>query len=176
MNGKIYKIQCNDGYFYIGSTKNELRVRLQDHKNDSKKERNKNYKSYEHINAIGWNNTKIELINEIQCNNKLELRIAENEEIKKHLDNPLCLNTKSSYRNEQDGKDWFKYKRDLVKKKETDKKIYERNKEKLLTKVTCECGAEIAECGLLRHYKTKKHQDYTNEVQLNQITESRKEV
>ena len=32
-NGKIYKMLMPDGYFYIGCTCNELRVRKQMHKN-----------------------------------------------------------------------------------------------------------------------------------------------
>ena len=92
--GKIYKLLCNDGYYYIGSTINSLNDRYSAHKNKSKKSNNKLYK---HINTIGWENVKIELLEEIIIKNNHELLIKESEYIVKELSNPLCLNTQISY-------------------------------------------------------------------------------
>ena len=86
---KIYKLQCDDGHFYIGSTKNELRKRLQDHKGDSKRH---DSKVYQHINAIGWERVRIVLIEEFSCETRDELRRKEDEHIQLHENNPLCLN------------------------------------------------------------------------------------
>ena len=36
-------------------------------------------------------------------------------------------------------------------------KIHEKNKEK----ITCECGCEVNKCGLIKHQKTQKHQNYS---------------
>ena len=34
--GKIYKLECDDGYYYYGSTKGSLETRFVFHKKDSK--------------------------------------------------------------------------------------------------------------------------------------------
>lgn len=52
-------------------------------------------------------------------------------------------------------------KKEKEKRAEIDKKIYEKNKEKLnkkrSEKIKCECGCEIARRNLYSHKKTKKH-------------------
>lgn len=90
-NGKLYKLQCDDGHYYIGSTCNELRFRLYGHKTDSKKENNK---KYQHINEIGWDRVRIVLIEECPCENKTQLCRKEDEMIRKYQNDPLCLNSK----------------------------------------------------------------------------------
>ena len=102
---KIYKLQCNDGYFYIGSTCDELRKRLYYHKQDCKKQHRINTRVYKHINSVNWDNVTIILIEQFNCENKDELRMKENEYIQKELNNELCLNTNRSYRTSQDDKD-----------------------------------------------------------------------
>ena len=42
-------------------------------------------------------------------------------------------------------------------KKQSDKKYYEKNKDEINKKITCECGCIISKCSLLRHQKTTKH-------------------
>jgi hypothetical protein len=42
-------------------------------------------------------------------------------------------------------------------KKQSDKKYYEKNKDEINKKITCECGCIINKCSLLRHQKTTKH-------------------
>ena len=92
--GLIYKLICSDNYFYIGSTENKLEQRLSQHKCDAKRI---NRKLYNHINKIGWNNVKIELIEKIEFTDKKELIIKENEYIKENKLNSLCLNQYKSY-------------------------------------------------------------------------------
>ena len=43
------------------------------------------------------------------------------------------------------------------KKKEIDKQFYEKNRDRYLEKVVCDCGCEIIFMSLSRHKKTKKH-------------------
>lgn len=86
---KVYKLQHDDGHFYIGSTINELRVRYKQHKNYAKSFPNR--KVYSHINNE-WDNVKIILIEEFVCDNREQIRRKENEYLKKEIDNPLCLN------------------------------------------------------------------------------------
>ena len=45
-------------------------------------------------------------------------------------------------------------------KKKLDRDYYVRNKEHILCKYTCACGAIIANNGRLRHNTTQKHQTY----------------
>ena len=92
--GKVYEIVCNDGYYYIGSTKNDLRKRLYEHKQHAKQYPQR--KCYKHMLDIGWDNIKIVLIEDVICNNRQELVKKEYEHIKKHKDDKYCLNIISS--------------------------------------------------------------------------------
>lgn len=86
---KVYKLQHDDGHFYIGSTINELRVRYKQHKYYAKSFPNR--KVYNHINNE-WDKVKIILVEEFVCDNRQQIRNKENEYLKKEIDNPLCLN------------------------------------------------------------------------------------
>jgi hypothetical protein len=92
--GKIYKLKCNDGHYYIGSTIESLKNRFRRHKSASKTQTSNAYK---HINIIGWDNVTIELLECYPCKTKDELQKKEDEYIKKHLEDPLCLNEHRSY-------------------------------------------------------------------------------
>jgi hypothetical protein len=93
-SAKIYKLICNDGHYYYGSTITELRRRLWNHKKSSE---TMTSKVYNHINSIGWNNVKIELVELYSCNNREELRIKENLFILESKDDKLCLNTLNAH-------------------------------------------------------------------------------
>jgi len=88
-NSKIYKLVCDDGHYYIGSTTQKLNHRFNNHKNLSKKNI---LRVYEHINTIGWDKVHIELVEDYHCNNKNELNIKEEEHINKNNTDFLCLN------------------------------------------------------------------------------------
>lgn len=103
--GKIYKLQCIDGHFYIGSTINKLNVRFYHHKTAS---RNKNTPLYSHVQIIGWNNVRIELVEEFPCKNRTELRKRENEIIETEKENPLCLNKNKAIIEEKDKETYMK--------------------------------------------------------------------
>ena len=89
--GKIYQMVCDDGFFYIGSTKTQLRKRFYHHKHLSS--RKPEWKVYKHINQIGWDKVNIQLIEEYPCKSKQDLFIREYEHIKQHCNNDKCLNT-----------------------------------------------------------------------------------
>jgi len=93
--GQVYKLLCNDGHYYIGSTKTELKYRLYHHKQHSLLCPDR--KVYQHILSCGWENTKILCIEEVLCKTRDELLIKENEHIKKSLSDPLCLNIKKAH-------------------------------------------------------------------------------
>jgi hypothetical protein len=94
-NGKIYKLQCNDGHYYIGSTIRSLQSRFNDHKSASKWQTSH---VYNYINNIGWDNVTITLLEEYSCKTKKQLDKKENEYIKESIEDPLCLNINRSYR------------------------------------------------------------------------------
>ena len=66
-NGKIYKIVCEDGHYYIGSTTNKLNYRLHNHKIESN---TKQCRLYDHIATIGWDKVTIECIEHVVCTSK----------------------------------------------------------------------------------------------------------
>ena len=86
---KIYRLLCKDGHYYIGSTTQALNVRLNTHKTLSK---SKNDPIYKHGNQIGWDNIKIELLEEYPCTSKGELNEKEKEYRSSAKSDPLCLN------------------------------------------------------------------------------------
>jgi hypothetical protein len=120
---KIYKLQHEDGHFYIGSTINELRVRFQQHRCCSKTEVNRTI--YNHINGE-WDKVRIILIEAFECTNRSELNKKEDEYIQKELDNPLCLNR---YRAFQTDEEYKKYKKEYL--QEYGANYYQKNKEHL---------------------------------------------
>jgi predicted GIY-YIG superfamily endonuclease len=123
IDGKIYKIICSDGFFYIGSTVKPLLTRLSNHKYSSKK--HSNWKLYSHILKLGWNAVCIKLLEEYQCDDLQALRIKEDGYIRSAKDDLLCLNTIHSYNSlEQRKQHWRKNSHDY----------YINNKEEVLKK------------------------------------------
>lgn len=93
-NGKIYKLQCDDGHFYIGSTATELHKRFYLHKSNSKQA--PNTRVYKHIDGK-WDSVRIVLVEEFPCENKNQLRRKEDEYIRGVRADPLCLNVKLAH-------------------------------------------------------------------------------
>jgi predicted GIY-YIG superfamily endonuclease len=129
---KIYKLQCEDGYFYIGSTCNELRFRLANHKASSIERQNT--RVYKHINELGWDKVRMVLVEEYCCENKEQLTRKEDEHIRIHKNDPFCLNTAYAFltdeqRLEQQRK---RYGANKEPKLQRQREYYEANKEKIL--------------------------------------------
>lgn len=142
---KVYKLYCDDGHFYYGSTKQKyLSVRLWSHRDDSKKEAYKNNKAYAHINKIGWDRVKAILVEEFEYSTREDMKRRENNHIVKDLNNPLCLN----------------HNRAIVSDTERIEMIKERNKklsEPLKVIVKCECGIEHTAGRTEQHKNSVKH-------------------
>jgi hypothetical protein len=117
----VYKLQCNDGYYYYGSTKNKINFRLNNHKQDSKKYPER--KIYNHINEIGWDCVDIKIIKEISFIRQTELKQEENYFIKqaKIKHDEYCLNENFAKLTPEE-------------RKEMMKNYYEKNKEDILEK------------------------------------------
>jgi len=112
---KIYKLQCDDGHYYFGSTRGELSRRFYEHKRSSLRQP---YRVYQHINSIGWEKVAILLVEEFSCSNRKELLQKENEYIVNHRTDNLCLNTICSTLTEEE-------------RKENKRKLNEKYKDKL---------------------------------------------
>ncbi len=97
--GKIYRLECNDGYYYIGSTIRTLKDRLKHHIRSSISGTSR---LYIHVNKIGSDKVKIELIENYSCESLKELLEKENEYIIKSKDDPMCLNENRSFTTKKD--------------------------------------------------------------------------
>jgi hypothetical protein len=131
--GKIYRLMCSDGHYYIGSTITTLNYRLNNHKQSAKKEVNRPV--YIYINLIGWNNVEIELIEKYSCNSKEELLKKEDEYILKGKGDKLCLNFMRAYVTPEETAKRYKEYYEIHKEKiiEQHKKYIAENREKILT-------------------------------------------
>lgn len=101
-NGKIYKLVCEDGKYYFGSTIRPLKGRLSSHKHASKKTETNN--AYNHIKTIGWDNVTIVLVESFPCDTKQQLLEREAWFLHDHEHDTMCLNARNpiiDYTNEE---------------------------------------------------------------------------
>jgi len=128
-NSKIYKI-VDIGYtkMYIGSTTQPLSKRFSKHKIDYIRWKNNKcckITAYDIFEEFGFDNCKIELIEEFPCENKIQLNRKEGEYIK----NNECVNKNIAGRTPQE---WREVNKD--KKKQYDHRYREANKDEILEK------------------------------------------
>ena len=155
--------------YYIGSTTQKLCKRFSDH--------NRNYKSYldekyhftTSFKILELGDAYIELLEEINCENKNQLERREGELIREHKNN--CVNrcivgrTQKEYRTdnkEEITKQKKKYTIEHAKEKSLyDKKFAIDNKEMINKYRTqpynCSCGSTITTVVKARHNKSAKH-------------------
>ena len=98
-DAKIYRLSCDDGCYYYGSTIQSLKERLWHHKESSK---TMTSKVYSHIRTLGWDRTTIDLVQSVSCANRKELRVIENTYIQSKKDDPKCLNTLRAYTSDEE--------------------------------------------------------------------------
>jgi len=189
-NGKIYKIVSkNTDVFYIGSTCQELKARLQRHEicfRRFKKGKTNYVTSYIILENGEY---EIVLIENFPCNSKKELQTQEKHHIK---NSELCVNKcvparswkeyheDNKEKRNQDCRNW--YIKNKVEKNKKNKKWYYDNNEKALLqkkeyyknnidkinkykkqKHNCECGGKYTTGSKGKHLKTKKHQKFINQ-------------
>lgn len=161
----IYKLVCNDleiTDIYVGQTTNFIK-RRQYHKS---KCNNKNSKAYNLLvyetirNNGGFENWSMVMVEEINCNNKLEALARERywiETLKSNLNKQFPTRTLKEW-NEQNKEYLKEYKKEYYEEnKEYIKEQYEQNKEKQRQKFNCECGGKFTHEHKATHLKTKKH-------------------
>ena len=176
---KIYKIISNQEpfFYYIGSTISSLNIRLNRHKADSKI--HLNVKKNQYFSSINWN-VKITLIKDVNVSSVAELHAIENDYIKKHINDNLCLNTYHSTVNNEIRKHKSReiskkyYIEDIdemttnhndyyLKTKKEKQEKYENNKQiinqKRSEKIVCECGITISKSYRSAHIKAQCHID-----------------
>tara|TARA_R110001592_G_scaffold4465_1_gene25198 strand:- start:1956 stop:2456 length:501 start_codon:yes stop_codon:yes gene_type:complete len=160
-NSKIYKIVNNDNdKFYVGSTTQSLHNRFNDHKSTQ---------SCSSVEVGDLKQCSIILIEAFECDNRQEMLKKEREYFDKYkAEGANIVNKKKpiSYtgeRKEQQHK-WYQSiyqeKRTVLLKKT--KEYYDKNKDKLKVKITCECGCQITKYNMVKHKKSKKHLNLIN--------------
>jgi hypothetical protein len=145
MFGKIYIItpittDCDIGDIYIGSTTRDLKVRFREHNYKYNLYKNKKYNfvsSFTLFDKYGFENCTIQEIDNIEFNDKLQLRERE----AYHIRNNLCVNDRCSIL-------------DIEREKKTTK---ERTKRWLEFKVECECGRVCSLLNMNKHLQSKIH-------------------
>ena len=126
-NGKIYKI-VDIGYtkMYIGSTTQPLYKRFSCHKRNYISWKNNKHNKvmvYDIFEEFGFDNCKIELIEECPCENRMELNRKEGEFIR----NNECVNKCIAGRTKQE---YYKINKNEILEKQ--KKHYEANKDRII--------------------------------------------
>ena len=127
-NSKIYVLRSHQTEkIYIGSTCNELRKRLHQHKQDYKRFLKNKFNNITSFQIIKFDDCYIELYEKYPCSDKMELRKREGEIIRS-LD---CINKNIAGRTDKESfKEWYQKNKEEINKKY--KKEYRiKNKEKI---------------------------------------------
>ena len=106
MKGLVYRFQCRQtGKFYIGSTTQDIKKRLKNHKSKAKEEHRKNTPLYSHVNLVGWNSIDVIIVFEEEFVSRTQLLQLEKDEIMKHLNDANCLNNNRPIRTSEEKKE-----------------------------------------------------------------------
>ena len=174
---KIYKItnDYNDD-IYVGSTCDTLVKRFSYHKLDANHQKKLHKPLYKLINEIGFERFRIELIENVPCNDLYELRQREGEYIREFgtLNIQMAGRTikeyKQEFKEEIKAKDkiYYEKNKEIINKKHLEYYYANRDIELLKNKelITCECGCEISRINIARHKKSKKHIDLINNTNI----------
>jgi hypothetical protein len=184
-NGKIYKIVCNiTNEIYVGSTISSLSERLRHHISEYKYYINNKQNFVSSFVIIERGNYKIVLLENCPCETKEQLLIRE----RYYFDTLNCINkmrpiitTKEQCEYKQDYyKQYYIENRDEIKeqhkqyyienKKEIAKKHKQygiENREKLTELFDCECGGKYQKQNKALHFKSKRHQNYLQQLSIN---------
>ena len=165
-NSMIYTIRSPaTERYYIGSTTQKLCKRFSDHKVNYKLYIDEKYHFTTSFKILELGDAYIELLEEINCENKHQLVMREGELIREHKNN--CVNkriegrTKKEYRN--DNKEEIKEhgKQYYIDNKDKATQYYNDNIESINAKkklpYVCACGSTITTGVKARHNKSAKH-------------------
>ena len=139
LKAKIYKIVCNKTkQIYIGSTIKDLEERLHSHELDFIKYCRNRYHYVTSFSILCNNDYKIELITDVICSSKQELRKIEGAFVRDNED--ICVNKLIPGR---------------------DKATYYKETQK---KHKCECGGTYTLNKKTEHMESDQHIEYVNAV------------
>jgi hypothetical protein len=179
---RIYKLVSKDlshDKVYIGSTYQDLRVRLAEHKANYKKWLNDNKKYMTSVELFKLGEVDIIELEKFPCSDKSELHSRE----RFYIESMDCVNkvipnrTKKEYYhdNKDKIKEYYHDNKDKIKNKVKEyyhdnkdkiKEYYHDNKDKIneqkKEKITCQCGSTFVKYQKLRHEKTMKHINFIN--------------
>lgn len=144
MSCKIYKITCETGDVYYGSTIQTFKQRLHGHKYSSKNNTCRN-----------MINPKMELLETCEIKDRFIIE-------RRYIDNNKCINKINPIRTEEEKKEQEKKANEnwrLRNKEKEKERLKNIDKSKYRYKMTCECGCIISSSCIARHRKTKKHLD-----------------
>jgi hypothetical protein len=147
---RVYRISCPDGHFYYGSTSARyLNDRIRAHKRDALKPGNAKNRLYTKVKQVGWDNVTVEEITTLEAPTRLDLRLRENEYIRPHLSDPLCLNHNLAFATEEEKRQ---------RRRECQQRWNERKKAELNTVVSCHCGLTHTAGRTGQHLTSKAHE------------------
>lgn len=161
---KIYKLYDNtNGDTYYGSTCNELRYRIYQHKDATNNTKSKS--------IILNDDYSYSVVEEFPCETKLELHTRERWWIENNKCVNKCVPTRTHKEWKNDNKEEVnlyskEYRANNIEKSKEYNKNYmkkyniinkEEIKKKRETKILCECGTEIRTDNLKKHKTTAKH-------------------
>jgi alpha-galactosidase/6-phospho-beta-glucosidase family protein len=178
---KIYRLVCLvTGKQYIGSTTQNLRKRLHEHKINYKCWKNGKYHYVTSFQIIENENYDIVLIEEFPCDNKEQLHARE----RYYIETMECVNkyipTRTIQQYRQANREKLA-KRDKQYRQANQEEIHQYMKEyrqanheqlktKASEKIPCECGNQISRRHISTHRKTKKHIDLINSIEAKEFT------
>jgi len=185
--GKIYKITSEStGLVYYGSTAlYYLSKRLSTHIQDYKKYLRGKHHYISAFKLLECEDYKIELIKDFPCANKSQLTTEEGKYIRENECVNLHIPGKTKEENHKAAKEYRKeyYIKNIDRHKELNKIWRETNKDKIKhidieyrkqnkqkiderrsKPYTCECGSTIIWGNKSKHFKTKKHCEYINNL------------
>ena len=151
-HGKIYKVTCESGLVYIGSTVQNLKKRLRLHNT-----------SANNCETRHFINPKIELLEDYPCETKDELLWKERE----WIDKTDCVNkyrpiiTREEKRERQKKCNKKYHEEHKQQQNEASRKYRAKNLEKINEKFNCECGGRFTYEKKARHLKSKMHIKFT---------------
>ena len=173
--GKIYCIKNHDlKNIYYGSTTQDIEIRFSQHKSNAIKN---NYKRCSSHLCFQTNNYECIILQEVCCENKIELWAIEREYIEKHDNSEYkIINTaipnqtakeyyekNKKYLNEKRKARYYKH---HEQEKERVRNYYHKVKEKTLKSFECDiCGGKISHHHSARHIRSKKHQSALKRLQ-----------
>lgn len=149
-NGKIYKIVSNQtDEVYYGSTCQKLCLRMSGHRSDFKLNKCLSISR----NILKYDDAKIILVENVKCNNKEELLQKE----RYYIENNICINKQIPLRTKKE-----EYNDNKQKYLERSKNYRLNNRNKLNTKISCDCGGSFQFRSKDQHLKTSLHLNFIN--------------